>query len=271
MHSGLGHLGLGGLGGGLGGGGSLSRCLLGLFLLSDDDRLLVLLLLRVGGFGGIGIGLELFSLLATLLELRVELVIVFLEVNRSLHDDLEAKIRSSLDPDHADVAPSRQNIHNLSQLGHPLGPKALKDQRLMLIQVENVLDDAHVLVCGQTHANRQQVGEVFLAVLSTSLGSSLPLLARACSLPVVASSYSFTSSAILAVGVGVPAPRRVPASGLLLLLWLAGARCRLVDVVGLLLLGGFTSGWCLLLLLRGLRWRRGLVVRAGHLRLGGHC
>ena len=155
MHSSLGHLGLGGLGGRLGGGGALGRCLLGLLFLSDDDRLLVLLLLRVGGVGGFGIGLELVSLLATLLELRVELVVVLLEVSRSLHDDLEAKVRSSLDPDHADVAPSRENIHNLSQLSHPLGPKALKDQRLMLVQVENVLDDAHVLVGGQTHANRQ--------------------------------------------------------------------------------------------------------------------
>ena len=128
--SGLGHLSRGGLGGRLGGGGSLSRRLLGLLLnLSDDGRLLLVrLLLGVGGFGiGLGIGLELVSLLATLLELRIELVVVLLEVSRALHDDLEAEVRSSLDPDDADLAPSRQNIHNLSQLGHPLGPKALED------------------------------------------------------------------------------------------------------------------------------------------------
>lgn len=50
----------------------------------------------------------------------------------------------------------------------------------MLVQVENTLDDAHVLVGGQTYANRQQVGEILLAVLSRlSVTALLAILALA--------------------------------------------------------------------------------------------
>ena len=158
------------------------------------------------------LGLKAVSLLASLLQLRAELVEVLLEVSGALHSDLEAWVRSSLDPDDTDVAPVGEHVDDLRQLGHPLGSETLKDQRLVLVQVEHVFDDAHVLVGGQTHADRQQVGEVLLAVLSglsVTARIAIPALARGTSslailssLAVVVGSSSF--AAILA-GTRVPA------------------------------------------------------------------
>ena len=120
----------------------------------------------------------------------------------------------------------------------------------MLVQVEHIFDDAHVLVGGQTHADRQKVGEVLLAVLSrlsVPAWLTIPTLARGTSslagvgsLAVVVGSSSFT--AILA-GSRVPALLAAAiASRLTLLLVVAG-------------IGGRVGGRCLL---RGLR-RRALV------------
>ena len=150
----------------------------------------------------------------------------------------------------------------------------------MLVQVEHVFDDAHVLVGGQTHADRQQVGEVLLAVLSglsVTARIAIPALARRTSslavlgsLAVVVGSSSF--AAILA-GSRVPAllAAAIAIAGRLMLL--------LLVVAGIGRVGGRS-------LLRGLG-RRSLVHGAscgsgglgaclglcgcGRLRRGGCC
>ena len=96
-----------------------------------------------------------------------------MELGRALDRYLEARVRSRLDPDDLDVVPCRQHVNNLSQPGHALGSETLQDERLVLVQVENVLDDANVLVCWQSVANRQQICEVML--LSRLFVSALAL------------------------------------------------------------------------------------------------
>ena len=179
------------------------------------------------------LGLKAVSLLASLLQLRAELVEVLLEVSGALHSDLEAWVRYSLDPDDTDVAPGREHVDDLRQLGHPLGSETLKDQRLVLVQVEHVLDDAHVLVGGQTYANRQQVGEIFLAILSgLSVTALLAVFALASGTrSLVASLVTRLVGSFVVVGsssfTAILASSRVPALLLIaagrLLLLLAGS------------------------------------------------
>ena len=126
--------------------GWIGRCRLGGGDLRGSSRLGLLLWLRCLSF--CLFSLETVSLLTSLLQLGSELVKVLLELSSAFDRDLETRVRSRLDPDHLDVAPGRQNIDNLSQLGHALRAETLQDQRLMLVQVEHVLDDAHILVGG---------------------------------------------------------------------------------------------------------------------------
>ena len=86
-----------------------------------------------------------FALLATSLKLIVEAVEVLLEVGGGLDRDLERRLRLGLDLDYIDVAPGRKNIDNLSQLGHASVLITMQLQVLMLLGVEHVLDNAHVV------------------------------------------------------------------------------------------------------------------------------
>lgn len=108
------------------------------------------------------LSLEAISLITSLLKLHSEIIKVFLELSGALDSNLESRVRSRLDSDDSDVAPGREHIHNLCELGHALRTEALEDEGLMLVQVENILNDAHVLVRWETHANRQQICEVLL-------------------------------------------------------------------------------------------------------------
>ena len=85
------------------------------------------------------------SLLATSLKLLVEAVEVLLEVSGGLDRDLERWLRLGLDLDYINVAPGRKNIDNLSQLGHASVLITMQLQVLMLLGIEHVLDDAHVV------------------------------------------------------------------------------------------------------------------------------
>ena len=197
------------------------------------------------------LGLEAISLLASLLQLRAELVEVLLEVSRALHSDLEAWVRSSLDPDDTDVAPVGEHVDDLRQLGHPLRSETLKDQRLVLVQVEHVFDNAYVLVGGQTYTDRQKVGEVLLAVLSglsVTARIAVPALALrgTSSLVGVRSLAVLSSLAVRSSFAAILAGSRVPAL-LAAAIAIAGRLMLLLLVVAGI---GRVGGRCLL---RGLR------------------
>ena len=168
--------------------------------------------------------LEAGALFPPLLKHLSEIVKLLLEVVAALDGDLEARVRSSLDLGDGDVAPGREDVDHLCQLGHAGVPEPLKVQGLVLVHVEHILDDANILDRGQAVPDRDDIGQVLfpgsLLALVSLAGSNWSLLSGLLLLPlgvvglgigpVLASSF-----AILAATGGLATSLPLPGLGLL--------------------------------------------------------
>ena len=151
------------------------------------------------------LSLESISLLAALLQLQGELIEVLLEVGGTLHHDLQCWVRSSLDPDDCDVSPSGEYVHHLCQLSHALISEAEKLERFMLALVEHILDDAHILVRGESGTDRDNIAEVLFTIAWLAF-LPLPLTSVIRSLLAGSGLVLGLGGAVLAATSAVPSP-----------------------------------------------------------------
>ena len=111
---------------------------------------------------------EALPLLTALLDHQRILIEVLLELGSALDDDHETIGLADLDLRDLDVAPAREHVDDLCQLGHANLAVCLKLDLFVLVQVDHVLDDAQVLANWQAHSDDQHVGLVILEGLALS-------------------------------------------------------------------------------------------------------